>query len=107
DAHLDDALGMTGFLALAPELPARAAEVPGVAGCNRARKRLGIHMRDHEQLARLRIGRDAGHEPIGIELRGERAAVLEFFGRAGRGKCEWVGHGRSLARAISPCAPSS
>jgi len=39
------------------------------------------------KLARLRIGRNASHEPVGVELRRERAAVLELLGRAGRGEC--------------------
>src|SRR5262249_17715622 len=53
DAHLDDALGVAGLLALAPELAARAAEVPGITRCNGARERFRIHMRDHKELARL------------------------------------------------------
>src|SRR5215470_14461505 len=59
NAHLEDALGVAGLLALAPQLLARAAEVPGVTGCDGARKRLGVHVRDHQELARLRVGRDA------------------------------------------------
>src|SRR5262249_45225847 len=43
DAHLDNALSVAGLLALAPELLARAAVVPGVAGCNRLGERLRIH----------------------------------------------------------------
>src|SRR3954447_12300873 len=94
DAHLDDALGMAGFLALAPELLARAAVVPGVAGRNGLSKRLRIHMRDHQHLARLRICRDAGDKPAGVELRRQGAPGLDLLRRAGRSKCRWVSHKR-------------
>src|SRR3989442_14651918 len=46
DAHLDDALAVTGGLALAPQRPARAAEVPCLAGVDGPRERLGVHVRD-------------------------------------------------------------
>src|SRR5690349_1106358 len=46
DPQLDHALDMAGALALAPQPPARAAEVPGLAAFDRARERLGAHVRD-------------------------------------------------------------
>ena len=74
DAHLDDALGVAGALALAPErllrerLKYHASPVSMVR-----RQRLGIHVRDHQHVAGRRVGRDAGDEPVGVELRREGA----------------------------------
>src|SRR3569623_819333 len=65
--HLDDALAVAGGLALAPQLPARAAVVPGVAGLNGLAQRLVVHVGDHQNVAALRIGRDTGHKASRIE----------------------------------------
>src|SRR5580693_4119800 len=51
DAHLDDALGVAGGLALLPQRAPRAAEIPGLPRCDGLRQRLGIHVRDHQHIA--------------------------------------------------------
>ena len=61
---------------------------------DRARQRLGIHVRDHQQLAARGIGRDAGHQPVGVEFRRERAALLDRFGRAALGEIVGVSPAR-------------
>ena len=87
DPHLDDALHVAGGLALPPQLAARAAEKPGLAGLDGLRKRLGVHMGDHQHIARPRVGGNAGNEAVGVELRRERRALLDLLGRAADG--EW------------------
>ena len=67
---------------------ARARPVPGLAGLDAARKRLGVHMRDHQQLARRGIGGDAGDEAVGVEARRKNVALFERMlvrGRTGKG----------------------
>src|SRR5262245_4693849 len=59
-AHLDDALGAPGALALAPERIARAAEIPGLARGNGLAQRLVVHVRDHQHVAGRSISGDAG-----------------------------------------------
>ena len=86
DAHLDDALRVAGGLALAPERAARAAVVPGLAALDGARERLGVHVRDHQHVAGRGIGRDRGHEPVGVEFRRKRAPFLDVLRGAAFGK---------------------
>src|SRR5215831_806759 len=86
DAHLDDALGVPRAFPLAPQLPARAAVVPGLAGFDGAGERFRIHVGDHEHVARVRVGRDTDDEPVRTELGREREAFLELLGGAGRCK---------------------
>src|SRR5262249_7535063 len=69
DAHLDDALHVARTLALAPQGAARTAVVPGVAARDRALQSFGVHVRDHQYVAGLRVGRHAGHQPFGVEFR--------------------------------------
>src|SRR5580704_834345 len=68
DAHLDDALSVAGSLALLPQCAPRAAEIPSLAGGDGFCQRLRIHVRDHQHVARNRIGGNAGHEPLGVEF---------------------------------------
>src|SRR3712207_1426498 len=51
DAHLDHALDLAAGGALAPQLPARARPVPGLAGVDGPGEGLLVHMRDHEDFA--------------------------------------------------------
>lgn len=98
DPHFDDALNMTGRLALAPEALARAAVIPRLATLDGFAQSLGIHVRDHQNIARMPIGGDAGDKPIGIEFRRECAAFLDLFGRAARREMrELLGHSRIIS----------
>jgi hypothetical protein len=92
DAHFDDALDVAGGLALFPERVTRAAKVPGLAGGNGFGQRLAVHMRDHQHVARFRIGGDGGDEPVGVEFGRERRAFFEFGGPHRRG--EWCSIGQ-------------
>src|SRR5262245_25646284 len=103
DAHLDHALHVAGALPLAPERPARAAEVPGLPGRDRPLKRLRVHVRDHEHLARARVGGHAGDEAVGIEFGRERAAFFDLFGRAGLG--EYGGRVGQCFASLARCRP--
>jgi len=78
DSHLDNALGMTGGFAFAPEASARAAEIPGFAGGDSLLQRLRVHVGDHEHVARSRIGDDTSDEPIGVEFGRKHAAFLDL-----------------------------
>ena len=49
-------------------------------------QRLGVHVRDHQHVARARIGRHAGDEPVGVEFGRKRATLLDLLGRAAWGK---------------------
>src|SRR5262245_44621455 len=103
DAHLHHALHVAGTLALAPERPARAAEVPGLPGRDGALERLRVHVRNHEHVARARVGRHAGDEAFGIEFGRERAVFFDLFRRAGlREDGGRVGHGASCKHLSSP-----
>src|SRR5215470_14950328 len=88
DPHLDDALRVAGRFTLAPERAARAAEIPGLAARDGSLQGVRVHVGDHQHLARAGIGRHAGEEPVGIELRRQRAALLDLLGRAARGEWE-------------------
>src|SRR6516162_51734 len=57
EAQLHDPLHVAGAFALAPEALTRAAEVPGLAGCDRVGERLRIHVRDHQHVTGARVGR--------------------------------------------------
>src|SRR5215216_4619892 len=78
DPDLDNALDMTGGFAFAPEASARTAEIPGFAGGNSLLQCLRVHVRDHQHVARSRIGDDTGDEPIGVEFGRQRAAFLDL-----------------------------
>ena len=95
DAHLDDALGVAGRLALLPQRAARAAEVPGLAGGDGFRQRLRIHVRDHQHVAGRGVGRDTGHEPVGVEFRRQRRAFFE------------VGERQAMAMSDTACRARS
>ena len=84
DAHLDDVLGVTGGLALAPERVARAAEVPRCSRRDGSCQRFRVHVRNHQHVAGGGIGRDAGDQAVGVELRRQRRAFFEVGGCAGR-----------------------
>src|SRR5262249_59450470 len=71
-AHLDDALGVPGALALAPERVARAAEIPGLARGDGLAQRLVVHVRDHQNVAGRSIGGDARHQSGRVEF-GQKA----------------------------------
>src|SRR5437016_4364768 len=97
DAHLDEPLRVARGLAFAPQPLARAAVVPGLAARDRLGQRLGIHMGDHQHLARARIGRNAGDEPVGTELWRQRATLLDLFGRATRREHGLIGQNQPRA----------
>src|SRR5262245_29804830 len=103
DAHLHHALHVAGALALAPERPPRAAEVPGLPGRDGPLERLRIHVRDHEHLARARVGRHAGDETVGVEFGREGEAFFDLFGRAGLGEYGgWVGQYCLAQKSVVP-----
>src|SRR5215204_867690 len=52
EPHLDHALGVARGLTLLPQPRPRAAVIPGRARLDGAEKRFGIHMRDHQHIAR-------------------------------------------------------
>jgi len=79
DAYLANLLHVSGRFALAPKRPPRPAEVPGLSSAEGFLQRGGVHVRNHEHLARLCIGRHAGDKAIGIELRSERAAFFDLL----------------------------
>src|ERR1700733_13738559 len=83
DAHLDDALKVARAFAFTPELAARPGEVPCFAGGNGLRKRICVHMRNHEHRSGRGVGSDASDKSVGTELRRERRALLEV-GRSAR-----------------------
>ena len=83
DARLDDGLDLAARRALAPELAARARPVPGLAGRKRPRQRLGVHVRDHQHLAGVGVGRDRGDEAVRAEAGGEHEPFLELLLRGG------------------------
>src|SRR5712691_10247725 len=85
-AHLDHPLDVAGGLALLPQGSARTTEVPSLAARDGLGERLGVHVRHHQDLARARIGRDAGDEPVGVEFGREGEAFLDLLGRAARAK---------------------
>src|ERR1700730_5221368 len=91
NAHLDDALGVTGSLALLPQRAPRTAEIPCLAGGDGFCQRLGIHVRDHQHIARNRVGGDAGDEPIGVEFRRQRRTLFERGARSRRCEGYFVG----------------
>src|SRR3569623_1608 len=76
--HLDNALDMTRRLTFAPQLLARAAEVPGVAGLDGPAQRLIVHVGDHQHVARAGVGRHAGHKPGRVEARSERKPLFKL-----------------------------
>ena len=86
-SHLDHALSVYGCLALAPQRLARAAVVPGLTGRDCLEQRFLVHVRDHQHVAGLGVGCDTGHEPVGAELRRERKAFLDRFGRGALCEC--------------------
>jgi hypothetical protein len=48
------------------------------AGGNSLLQCLRVHVRDHQHVARSRIGDDTGDEPIGVEFGRQRAAFLDL-----------------------------
>ena len=62
------------------------------------RERLGVHVRDHQHVAGRRVGRDAGDEPVGVELRREREAFLDLLGRAAWRKGRLLSQGNLAIR---------
>ena len=60
DPQLDEPLGLAGGVALPPQRAARAGPVVDDAGLERRLERLGVHVRDHQHVAALRVDRDAG-----------------------------------------------
>ena len=70
-----DGLGVARGRALAPQLVARAAPQVQLAGRARGLERLGVHVREREDLARLPVLDHAGHQPalvVGDRLHRER-----------------------------------
>src|SRR5262245_53567928 len=95
DPHLDHALDVAGAFALAPQLFARAAIVPGLPALDRAPQCVGIHVRDHQDVAAARVRGNAGDQPVRIELGRKREPLLDLVGRAARSKGRCVGQGHS------------
>src|SRR5689334_74598 len=104
DPHLDDALSVSRGLALAPELGARAAVVPRLAGGERLRHRLLVHVGEHEHLGGRGVGDDARNEARGVELGREHPALLDLLGAGARRKDRGFAHGFFLGE---PCAGAS
>src|SRR5262249_22274606 len=101
DPHLDHALDVARTLALAPEALAGAAEIPRLPARDGAPQRLGVPVRDHQHLARARLGHDAGQEPVGVEFRRQHETLFDLRGRAGLGKGRLLAQiGASRASAV-------
>src|SRR5262249_213850 len=100
DTHLDDALRVAGGFAFAPKGSTAAAEIPGLPGRDRLPQGFRVHMGDHQQIARSRVGRDADDKSIGVEFRREGAALLDLVGRAAWGE-GWKFIGQEEPRAKS------
>src|ERR1700674_3806760 len=76
DQKLDHFEAIAASRALLPKLLARARPEPGDALLDRTRKRLLVHVREHEHVA-LGVGDDATDQAAVVEARGETDAVLE------------------------------
>jgi nitrite reductase/ring-hydroxylating ferredoxin subunit len=78
DAHLDDALDVARGLPFLPQCLARAAVVPGLAGRQRLRQRVRVHVCDHEDFAGIDGGDHTRDEARRVELGGEGEALLDL-----------------------------
>src|SRR5262245_4601517 len=78
DPQFDHVLNMAGRLAFLPQRLARAAEVPGFAACDGFAKSFLIHVRNHQHVARFRIGDNCRDQAIGVEFGRERQALFEI-----------------------------
>ena len=77
DPKLLHALDVAGGLALLPQLPARAAEIPGLAALAGLGQRLGVHVRDHQDVAIAGVGHHRGDQTVGVELGKQREAFFD------------------------------
>lgn len=82
DTHFVNLLDLAGGIALAPERPPAAAVVMRLARLEAAGERLRIHIGEHQDLARLRIGGHGGQETVGIEFGHEDCAGFDLGGLA-------------------------
>ncbi|ENN85732.1 hypothetical protein RHSP_36175 [Rhizobium freirei PRF 81] len=71
-------LEVSGGFTLLPKFSARAAEIVSRAGLDRQSQRFRVHVRDHQELAVMRIGHDRGDQAAVIEARREIAGVLKL-----------------------------
>src|SRR3546814_17350996 len=76
DAHFGHIEPVARRLALAPQRPARSRPEMRLTGGARPLDRLGVHMRDHQQRARIRTDDDRGDETRGIEARPETVGAV-------------------------------
>src|SRR5262245_8618206 len=67
-AQIDDSLSGARGLALVPKLLTRTAPEPGLASPQGPRQTFGVHMRDHQNLARVVVLDDGRNQPVIIEL---------------------------------------
>src|SRR3546814_918912 len=79
DAHFGHIEPVARRLALAPQRPARSRPEMRLTGGARPLDRLGVHMRDHQQRARIRIDDDRGDETRGIEARQETVGAVPLL----------------------------
>ena len=72
-----DGLEIAGALALLPDFSAGARVIVHVAGLERQPERLGIHVRNHQQLAIMCIRHDRGDQAMRIEFRRKGRTLFE------------------------------
>ena len=70
EADFADVLHMAGFLALAPQLVARARPVHAAQGASGFFQRLAVHPRHHQDFTGSRILRNRGHQALRIPFDG-------------------------------------
>ena len=79
DAHLGHALHVAGLLALLPQLLRERLKYQASPLSIVLRERLGIHVRDHQQLAARGVGHDAVTSPSASNFGAKAAAFLDLF----------------------------
>ena len=71
-------LDLAGGFALLPVGLTGAAPVPGFAGLDGPAQGFGVHVADHQDLARGVVGHDGGDQAVAVELRLQHRAGLDF-----------------------------
>src|SRR5579862_1859083 len=94
DPKLNDTLGMSGCLAFAPKRLPRTAEIPCLSARDGLGQRFGIHVCDHENIARSGVGRHAGDRSVGIEFWREGETLFKIVALAWGAEWRILGHER-------------
>src|SRR5215207_5231079 len=86
DPHFNDSLDLSACVAFMPQLAARAGPVPGFAGFDGPRQGVGVHVRDHQDLAGVGVGGHACDQAIGPEPWRQDEALFHVGFGAGTGE---------------------